>query len=466
MKMLLYNTLTRKKEELQPISDNTVRVYSCGPTVYFSAHIGNMRAYLFTDLLKKVIKFNGMKLLDVMNITDVGHLVTDADDGEDKMERAAKEQGIDPQAIAEKYTAEFLGDLKKLNIDMPAVLAPATEHITEMIDFIKGLEAKGFTYVTGDGVYFDASKFPNYSALSGASIEGNRGGARIELGEKRNVNDFALWKFVSPNTIQKWDSPWGVGCPGWHIECSAMAQKYLADTFDIHTGGIDAIPIHHTNEIAQTESLTGKKMCNFWCHNEFMTISGGKMSKSLGNAYTISDLEARGFEPMVFRYFVLLANYRTILNFTFDGLEAARNAYENLIGILARHYAAGYTKSAGNTQAYLDEFREEVSNDLNTPKAIAVMWKAVKESPSREIYDLVIKMDEVLSLSLTGKVAEHLASQDSKVDVPYNVKDLADKRKAAKQNKDYVTADKLRAEVTALGYELIDTKDGYEIKKI
>ena len=465
--MILYNTRTRKKETFKPLNGKTARVYSCGPTVYYSAHIGNMRAYIFTDILKKAIEMDGWKLFDVMNITDVGHLVTDADDGEDKIEKSAKALKITPQEIAAKYTAEFLADCDKLNIRRTKVLCPATEHINEMIQFVKTLEQKGLTYTTSDGVYFDASKFKDYFALSGAVLEGNKGGVRVDIGEKRNANDFALWKFCGPEVIQKWPSPWGVGCPGWHIECSAMALKYLGETFDIHTGGIDAIPIHHTNEIAQTESLTGKRMCEFWCHNEFMTVDNGKMSKSLGNTYTLTQLSEKGFSPMDFRYFVLLGRYRTILNFTFEGLRAAQNAYRNLIEILAKHKQSNTKLDANKTKVYYEDFKTEIFDDLNTPKAIAVMWQAVKESFSCDIYDLVIKMDAVLSLGISDSVSKYLQKADSikEVHMPALVKTLAEKRLQAKKQKDFTTADKIRDEIGVLGYEIIDTKEGYTISR-
>ena len=470
--MILYNTKTRKKEKLKPLGADTVRVYSCGPTVYFSAHIGNMRAYIFTDILKKALELDGLKVLDVMNITDVGHLTTDADTGEDKMEQSAKAQGVNPSAIAKKYTDEYMQDCNKLNIRKPQIVAPATKYVKEMIDFVKALEKKGMTYQTSDGVYFDASKFADYSKLSGASIEGNRGGARIDLGEKRNINDFALWKFCGDNVIQKWPALWkspsgsNMGCPGWHIECSAIALKHLGETFDIHTGGIDHIPIHHTNEIAQTESLTGKPMCQFFCHNEFMTVNGGKMSKSLGNAYTLTQLEERGFSPVVFRYFVLLASYRSILNFTFEALTAAQNAYNNLIPGLIKHRDASDENKASKTilDNYWQEFKNAVTDDLNTPKAIAVIWNALKEKPSKQIYDLIIKMDKTLSLDF-AKAVDEQTKQTSSVKIPSEVTTLAESRIKAKQQKDWVAADKLRASIGELGWEVTDTKDGYVLNK-
>jgi len=451
--MLLYNTKTRKKQEFKPLDDKTVKMYSCGPTVYFTAHIGNLRAYIFVDVLKKALELAGFDLLDVMNTTDVGHLTDDADDGEDKMEKSAREKKIRPEEIAKMYTEEFFRDCGLLNIRKPKILAPATKYIPQMIKFIKGLEAKGFTYNTSDGVYFDSSKFPRYAELSGANIEGNKAGVRIDLGEKRNAHDFALWKFCGPNVIQKWDSPWGIGCPGWHIECSAIALELLGTTFDIHTGGIDHIPIHHPNEIAQTESLTGKQMCTFWCHNEFMMVDGGKMGKSLGNAYTLADLQARGYEPLVFRYFVLLATYRSILNFTWEGLDSAKTALGNLRSALLKH-KNGTTKV--DCTKYLHDFKSAILDDLNTPKAIAVLWQMTKEPASKDVFTAALEMDKVLSLDLCKELAH--------VEIPKEIKELAEKRLEAKKNKDWQAADEIREQIMQLGFEIMDTKDGYVLK--
>lgn len=451
--MILYNTKTRKKEEFKPIDGNTVKMYSCGPTVYFTAHTGNLRAYIFVDVLKKALELEGYKLLDVMNITDVGHLTTDADSGEDKMEQSAREQKLAPEEIAQKYTDAFFKDCGLLNIKKATVIAPATKYISQMMKFVTGLEAKGFTYKTSDGIYFDSSKFPNYAAFSGARIEGQKAGARIEQGEKRNPHDFALWKFCGPEVIQKWDSPWGTGCPGWHLECSAIALEHLGETFDIHTGGIDHIPIHHTNEIAQTECLTGKPMANFWCHNEFMMVDGGKMGKSLGNAYTLDDLQEKGYEPLVFRCFVLLASYRSILNFTFGGLDSAKAAILNLRHVLGKHKNGIATVDCTK---YWEDFKASIEDDLNTPKAIAVLWQMVKEPASINVYETALRMDEVLGLDL---------HKESKiVEPPEEVKLLAEKRLSAKKAKNFMAADQMRLAINAHGWDVMDTADGYELK--
>jgi len=467
MELKLYNTLTRTKQDFTPIDNKTAKIYSCGPTVYSSASIGNMRAYIFVDLLKRTMGLYGYNVLDVMNITDVGHLQSDADDGEDKIEMAARKAKIDPTEIAIKYTLEFFEFCDKLNIDRPKVVAPATKYIWNMIEHISSLEKKGYTYVTSDGVYFDSSKFADYHCLTKKKKDTkDKAGIRVSLGEKKNANDFCLWRIAKPTALQKWESPWGDGVPGWHIECSAIARHYLGDTFDIHTGGVDHIPIHHTNEIAQSQSLTGKPPARFWSHNEFIMVDGGKMSKSLGNVYTITDLENKGFNPLAFRYFVLGAHYRTILNFTFDALKSAQTSYDNLVKELVKHYQAD--KSQINKDSILKKFRESLFDDLNTPKALAVIWDLVKQPPNKEIYYLVIEFDAVLSLGLEKAVKEYIKKENKikEIKIPQLIINIANKRLELKQNKDFAGADKLREEIKTLGYEVIDTKDGYEIKKI
>jgi len=459
--MYLYNTLSRKKEPFVPLDGRAARVYSCGPTVYNTATIGNLRAYIFTDVLKKTLEHAGFQVHDVMNVTDVGHLVTDADDGEDKVEKAARAGNTTPQAIAQKYTRQFFADCEKLNIRRPKIVAPATEYITEMMNHITALDKKGYTYITTDGVYFDSSKFPGYNKLNKMPLEKNKAGARVDLGEKRGPHDFALWKFVGDTTLQKWQFLDRWGCPGWHIECSAIARKHLGDTFDIHTGGIDHIPIHHTNEIAQTESLTGKPMSRFWLHNEFITIDNGKMSKSLGNAYTLADLESRGFAPLAYRYFCLLASYRTILNFTWEGLVSSQNAYNNLVAALAKHYAAAATTT--DTSAAQQVCTAALLDDMNTPKVIAQIWEIIKQPASRQIYRFVIALDAVLSLDLEKAVKQYLATQNTTHNIPASITAIAEQRLTAKKNKDFAFADKLRAQITEQGYEITDTKEGFTL---
>ena len=460
--MKLYNTMTKQKEEFTTVKPGIAHIYSCGPTVYNTAHIGNLRAYICGDILKKTLRFNGYQIEDVMNITDVGHLVGDGDDGEDKVETTARKLGIHPLEIAKKFTDIFMQDLHRLNITPAKHIVPATHCVDEMIALIKTLEAKGCTYRTSDGIYFDASTFPDYFKLSKGSLEGNIGGARIALGEKRNINDFALWKFVGPNTIQKWDSPWGVGCPGWHIECSAISMKHLPIPFDIHTGGVDHIPIHHTNEIAQTQTATSKQMCNFWFHNEFMTIDGGKMSKSLGNVYSLDDLIAKGYEPMHLRLLMLQTIYRSVLNFTFTALNSARENYRNIVTALRRHRDASAHTDAKTIAELRQAFTDAINNDLNTPVALAVLHQALKQPESPDIYQLITQeFDQVLSLSLAAAV-----NTATTVTIPAEITALAEQRLQAKQQRDWATADNLRNKITAAGYQINDTADGYSIKKI
>ena len=409
----LYNTLTRQKDEFSPLDGKTVRMYSCGPTVYSTASIGNLRAYVFTDILKRTLRYAGYDVMDVMNLTDVGHLASDGDTGEDKIERAAKKEGRTPADIAAGYTRQFLADCDKLHIIKPKVVAPATDYIAEMMTFVDELTAKGLTYTTSDGIYFDASKFPNYNKLSRQPIENNRAGARVEMGEKRNPHDFALWKFVPDTTLQKWNFHGRPGCPGWHIECSAISRKFLGDTFDIHTGGVDHITIHHTNEIAQTESLTEKPMCRFWCHNEFIQVNGGKMAKSLGNVYTIADLESRNIKPLAYRYLLLTSHYRSILNFTFESLSAAAVTFDKYLATVEKHRNAPPNtpsqtpktpdfppKSAENSpiSREISQIKSALFNDLNTAAALGIVWKLLKMPASREIYTAILDLDKIFAL--------------------------------------------------------------------
>ncbi|MCL2755465.1 MAG: cysteine--tRNA ligase [Firmicutes bacterium] len=465
--MKLYNTLTRSKDQFIPIDGKTARIYSCGPTVYSSPSIGNLRAYIFTDILKKAIELNGFEVFDIVNTTDVGHLQSDADEGEDKIEVAARKANLDPMAIAKRYTDEFFDACDKLMIRRPKITAPATSYIEQMIEHIAGLEKLGYTYNTSDGVYFDSSRFTDYYILSKKKdSKEDKAGIRVALGEKKNANDFCLWRFAKPTALQKWQSPWGIGFPGWHIECSAIARHHFGDTFDIHTGGVDHIPIHHTNEIAQTQALTNKPVANFWIHNEFVMVDGGKMSKSLGNVYTVTNLEERGFNPIAFRYFVLGAHYRTLLNFTFDALIGAQTSYDNLVKELSKHASRASTNNDKLAHQYRTRFVEYMSDDLNTSRALAIVWELVKLSPDKLVYDLVIEFDQVLSLGLENAVKQYLINTNVKIEIPKLVKEMADKRIQLKKDKQFADADKLREEIKYLGYEISDTKDGYEITKI
>ena len=456
--MKIYNSLTRKKEELSS-KDNIIKMYTCGPTVYYFPHIGNMRAYIFMDLLRKSLKYCGFKIEGVMNITDVGHLVSDSDEGEDKMEIAAKRENKDPYEIAKFYTDCFIKDTSRLNIELPEHIAKATEHIGEMIDFIKKLEEKGYTYIIDDGVYFDVQKFKGYGQLSGKDLS-TVGESRIdENNQKHHPFDFALWKFVPENHIMKWNSPWGVGCPGWHIECSAMGEKYLGNSIDIHTGGIDHKPIHHENEIAQNDAKEGKRVVKNWMHVEFLQVDGGKMSKSLGNLYTLDDLIKKGYSPLDFRYMNLLTHYRKALNFTFESLASSASALKSLKNLVLEHKDAPNKTKEEVLESYEDQFVAAISDDLNIPLALGVLWKMLKsEEKSNDIFLLAKKFDSVFSLDL-GK--------ETKADeIPEEILNLANQRKIARENKDYAKSDEIRNLISSKGYTILDTKEGFEIKKI
>jgi cysteinyl-tRNA synthetase len=438
--MKLYNTLTRSKCEFKPIEGGTVRMYSCGPTVYNYAHIGNMRTYIFMDILRRALKLNGFDIKGVMNITDVGHLMSDADEGEDKMVKASKEQKKSPQEIAEYYTTAFFNDLEKLNIEKPEL-------------------DKGFAYEADDGIYYDMTQYR--PMLSKGNVD-KIAGARVEINEnKRNPEDFALWKKAPKEHIMQWESPWGMGYPGWHIECSAMSRKYLGDVFDIHSGGVDHIPIHHENEIAQSWALTGKQPANVWMHAEFMLFDGGKMSKKLGNVYTLSELEQMGYSAMAFRFFCLNAHYRKTLNFTFAALDAAKTSYNRLCESVYSHKNAPTGGDKMVTEGYISRFKKAVDDDLNIPQALGVLFTMLKEPKCREIYEAALYMDKVFGLNLDKAVAE-----EKPAEIPQNITELAEKRLRARLNKDYKTSDTLRDEIKSLGYAVLDTKDGYQIEKI
>lgn len=459
--MKLYNTLTRKKEEFAPLDGKTVRMYSCGPTVYNFAHIGNMRTYIFMDILRRTLRYEGYKVKGVMNITDVGHLLSDADEGEDKMEKAAKEQRKSPYEIADFYTKVFFDDLKKLNIGKPELTPKATEHIREMLDFVYTLCEKGYGYETSDGIYFDISKFPAYGQLSGINLEDQKAGARVEVNdEKRSPFDFAIWKKASKEHIMQWDSRWGKGYPGWHIECSAMSKKYLGEVFDIHTGGVDHIPIHHENEIAQSYGYSGKNPAKFWMHGEFMLVNNGKMSKKLGNTYLVSQLEEMGYSPMCFRYFCLNTHYRKKLNFTFEGMDGAKTAYARLCALVAKHREGENDVSDEKLAAYRKEFEEDVTDDLNVPGAMGVLWTMLKEPASKKIYALALEMDKIFGLKLDEAKAEEV-----KEEFPAEITAIANERAAARAAKDWGKSDELRAKLDELGYAVKDTKEGYTLTR-
>lgn len=464
--MKVYNTLTRQKEEFRPLAGKLVTMYSCGPTVYSTAHIGNLRTYIFMDLIRRVLRYDGYKIKGVMNITDVGHLLADADDGEDKLQKTAREQKKTPWEIAAFYSDIFFKDIAALNIAKPEIIAKATDHIPEMIAFVQALMEKGYAYEISDGIYFDISKFPSYGKLSGQSIAEKEAGARIEENaEKRHPADFALWKKADKNHIMQWESPWGMGYPGWHIECSAMSKKYLGEVFDLHTGGIDAVPVHHENEIAQNEALAGKQTVNYWMHGEFMLVDGGKMSKSLGNTYTIDQLREKGYHPLDFRFFCLNAHYRKKLNFTFEGLNAAKTSRERLNAALYKHKNGTAVLSAEKAASYEKEFEDAVNDDLNIPLALAVLFNLVKEPFSKDVYALALKFDKIFGLSF-DKVTEPKQEDAARTDVPDEVLALSAQRTQAKKEKNFALADELRDKIAALGYSVKDTREGVVIVKL
>lgn len=462
MDLKIYNTLSRSKEVFVPVRPGRVGIYTCGPTVYNYAHIGNLRTYIFMDILRRVFAFNGYKVKSVMNITDVGHLLSDADDGDDKMSMAAAEQKKTPEEIAEFYSAAFFRDIARLNVRRPDVTPKATEHIGDMIKIVQALLDKGYAYETDDGIYFDISKFPDYGKLSGANLEEQLAGARVDINTgKRHPADFALWKKAAPNHIMKWPSPWGMGYPGWHIECTAMSNKYLGDVFDIHTGGIDHVPIHHENEIAQAEAWLGKRAVNYWMHSEFMLVDGGKMSKSLGNTYTVDDLAAKGYTPMEFRYMCLNVQYRQKLNFTWEAMAAAKTAYERLSALLYRHKTAPAPENRPEIEKYLGEFHEAINDDLNVPMAMGVLWKMLRLPAGKDVYDAALVMDKVFALDF-----DKVASPDHTAEAPPEIREMAEKRREARRNKNWAESDRLRDEIAAKGYKVLDTADGYRLEKI
>lgn len=461
--MKLYNTLTRQKEEFRPMDGREVRIYSCGPTVYQYAHIGNLRTYVFMDILRRVLKYNGYPLRHVMNITDVGHLVSDADDGEDKMVKTSREEQKSPWEIAGYFTGVFMEDIAALNIEKPEIVAKATEHIGEMIEFVQGLLDKGFAYETSDGIYFDIMKFGGYGKLSGLDLEGQIAGARVDVNtEKRHPADFALWKKAPKEHIMQWPSPWGMGYPGWHIECSAMGRKYLGDVFDIHTGGVDHIPVHHENEIAQSEALIGKPAVNFWLHGEFLLVDNGKMSKSLGNTYRISDLKANGFSPLAFRYMCLNANYRSKLNFTWEATKAAQVSLDRLLeGALAHKNGAEAVDEAA-VEAFRKDFGEAVNDDLNIPRALGIVWNIIRYGKkSKRLFELLVHMDSILGLDI-GKVGE--AGKTELLDP--EIEKLVAERQQARKAKNWKLADELRDRLKDRGIVLEDTPQGVKWKKV
>ena len=447
-------------------------MYSCGPTVYSYAHIGNFRTYIFVDSLRRTLEYNGYKMKHVMNITDVGHLTSDADTGEDKMEKAAKKEGKDPYEIAKFYANAFMNDMGKLHIEKPEIITKATDNIPQMIEMVKEIIKNGYGYETSKGIYFDVSKLDKYPVLSNNSVEGQQAGARVEVDkEKRNPFDFALWIKAPENHIMKWDSPWGKSYPGWHIECSAMGRRFLGENFDIHTGGVDHIPVHHENEIAQCKGAFGHNPANFWMHCEFLLVDGGKMSKSLGNIYTISELKEKGIEPLAYKLFCFSSHYRNKLNFTFDGVKASNIALNRIRKGYLAHLNGNDSIEEKEIEEYENRFHNAINDDLNIPLAIGVLWDVIKnEKKSKELADLILRFDKVFGLDLANseKYLQELNENEEDISViPEQVLQFANERKIARENKDFQKADLLRKKIEESGYQIKDIAGGdYKIVKL
>lgn len=468
----LYNTLTRNTDDFVPQTEGEVTLYTCGPTVYSEPHIGNWVAYIRWDILVRTLRANDLSVTRVMNITDVGHLTSDADEGEDKMEKGAKREGITAWEVAERYTNRFLEGMTALNLLPPEFMAKATEHIPEQIALIKTLEDKGYTYKTSDGIYYDTSKFPTYADFAHLDLKALQEGARVEVNaEKKNPTDFALWKF-SPEDVKRdmeWDSPWGKGFPGWHIECSAMAMKYLGETLDIHTGGIDHIPVHHTNEIAQSEAATGKRFSNYWLHCAHLLSNGTKLSKSLDNSYTLDEIAEKGFSALDFRMFILQSHYRTETNFTFENLEAAHNRLERWRAIASLRWQTHDTvmddddkDSVGRVNGIVlsapHAAMEALNDDLNTPETLVALeraFDAIEAAPLKRIQhsalsELIEWIDDVLGLKLAS----------STPDISDAEKQTILERERAREQKEWKRSDALRDELAEAGVYVKDTPSG------
>lgn len=480
MPLELYNTMGRELQEFKPLVEGKAGFYGCGPTVYNYAHIGNMRAYVFQDVLKRSLRFLGYDVTHVMNITDIGHLSGDADDGEDKMVKTAKERGQSVLEIAQFYTDAFFNDTDRLNIERPTVVCKATDHVEQMIELIKKLEKNGHTYMAGGNLYYDISTFPEYGKLARINIEDLKAGARIDVDEnKRNPHDFVLWftKSKFENQALVWDSPWGKGYPGWHIECSAMSMEYLGEQIDIHTGGIDHIQIHHTNEIAQSEGATGKTWVNFWLHNEFLVMDKGKMSKSSGTFLTLQTIIDQGFDPLDYRFFLLGAHYRSQITFSPESMESAKSARKNLVQRIARILeTAGKPESIPDSRELpagspalerLEAFRRHIEQDLNTPRALSEMQGLVRDAEIKpgEALAVLQAMDGVLGLKLLESALQSIAEAAPQEGDP-RIEALIEERKAAKHSKNFARADEIRNLLKAEGIVLEDSPTGTTWKRM
>ncbi len=461
MEIKLYNTLSRRKEQFMPLAPGKAGMYTCGPTVYDYAHIGNLRTYVFEDVLRRVLEYNGLAVRHVMNITDVGHLESDADSGEDKMEKGSRRTGRTAWQIAEEYAQAFRADLRDLNIQEPNVWCKATEHIPEQIEMIECIQAKGLAYRTSDGIYFDSAKLPGYGALTGQTAGELRAGARVDMGEKRSPTDFALWKFSPPGSKRQmeWDSPWGRGFPGWHIECSAMAAKYLGRLFDIHCGGEDAIAVHHNNEIAQTQACYGTTLANYWMHGTFLQMGDEKMAKSSGLYIRLETLKENGFWPLAFRYLCLTGHYRSQLKFSWDSLAGAQRSLENLHKEVKEvsHLSGGKAEEKPEPDIRL-KFLSALNDDLNLPQALAVVWDTLGSSgptPGQKLA-LLNDFDRVLGLRLTNV--------GSDLHIPPEVEALVEQRRKAREAKDWRESDRLRNAVYEQGFVVEDTPRGQKVR--
>ena len=453
----LYNTLTRKKEVFKPLKNKKVGFYTCGPTVYDYDHLGHAWNYTQADFLRRVLEYNDYKVKQVMNVTDVGHLTSDSDTGEDKMEKSAREKKKSVWEIAEFFTKIYFKNRKKLNLLKPQIVCKATDHIKEMIELVKTLVKKGYGYKIDDGIYFDVQKFPNYGKLSGNTLENLKAGARIEVNpQKKHPADFALWKFTPSRARRQmeWDSPWGRGFPGWHIECSAMSMKYLGKTFDLHTGGEDNIFPHHESEIAQSESATGKKFVRYWFHSRFLKVEGQKMSKSLKNFFTLADIEKQGFSVLALRYLFLTSHYRSSINFTWKGLESAQIALNKLHEVVA----SLKSETGKIDKKYQRKFLNLINDDLNMPEVISLVWQLIKDKKvkSADKKKTLLDFDRVLGLEL---------EKIKKISIPPELLSLAKQREKYRRKELWQKADEIRKEIEKLGYQIEDTKEGPKIKK-
>ncbi len=457
MTLQLYDTYTRSLREFVALHPPHVGLYACGLTVYDYAHIGNLRTYIFEDILRRVLRYNGYTVTHVQNITDVGHLVSDEDTGEDKMEKGSRRTGMTAWEMAALYTHHFKNDLRQLHVLEPTIWCQATDHIPEQIALIQCIEAKGYTYRTSDGIYFDTSLLADYGRLARLNPEGQQAGVRVDMAEKRNPTDFALWKSSPPDTHRQmeWPSPWGMGFPGWHIECSAMAAKYLGPFFDIHCGGEDHIPVHHTNEIAQTQACYGTNLANFWMHGYFLQLSDAKMSKSAGEFLRLQTLLDRGYEPLAYRYYCLNSHYRSKLNFSWQGMDAATTSLNRLRQAVYEWGAAGLPD-----QAFLDRFQTQVNDDLNMPRALALAWELLKvDLPAAAKKATILVFDQIYGLGL----AEWQPNLEI---IPSHIIQLAQQRQAARDAQNWAEADRLREQITVAGYTVQDTPIGPKVRTI